>query len=72
MYHELGHDLLNSVHPPSGEKQQMNQELGSKGHIVWDDSDQVFSFRRMVKDMFSGEGLYYTCSNDAKNYSKTQ
>jgi hypothetical protein len=70
MYHELGHDILNSNHPPTGElKQLMNQLLGETGNIVWDDSDEMFSFRRMVDDMFSGVGLNYTCVNGAKNYS---
>ena len=70
MYHELGHDILNSSHPPNGElKQFMNQGLGDSGNIVWDDSNEMFSFRRMVDDMFSGVGLNYTCGNGAKNYS---
>ena len=72
MYHELGHDILNSNHPANGElKQFMNQGLGESGNIVWDDSNEMFSFRRMVDDMFSGVGLNYTCGNGAKNYSRT-
>ena len=70
MYHELGHDILNSGHPPNGElKQLMNQGLGENGNVVWDDTNEMFSFRRMVDDMFSGVGLNYTCGNGAKNYS---
>ena len=45
MYHELGHDILNSLHPPIGDsKQFMNQALGDEGPIVWDDSNPMFSF----------------------------
>jgi hypothetical protein len=70
MYHELGHDILNSGHPPTGSmKQFMNQALGDSGPIVWDDSNPMFSFRRMVDDMFSGVGLNYECNNGAKDYT---
>ena len=70
MYHELGHDILNSGHPPTGDlKQFMNQALGDEGPIVWDDSNPMFSFRRMVDDMFSGVGLNYECQNGAMDYS---
>ena len=70
MWHELGHDLLNSNHPVDGNLNQiMNQLLVEPGLPKWDDSDPMFSFRRMVDDMFSGVGLFYTCSNGAKNYS---
>ncbi|TMU56854.1 InlB B-repeat-containing protein [Flagellimonas algicola] len=70
MYHELGHDILNSGHPATGDmKQFMNQALGDVGPIVWDDSDPMFSFRRMVDDMFSGVGLDYPCTNGATDYS---
>ena len=70
MYHELGHDILNSGHPATGEmKQFMNTLLGDDGPIVWDDSDPMFSFRRMVDDMFSGVGLDYPCTNGASDYS---
>jgi hypothetical protein len=70
MYHELGHDILNSFHPPTGDmKQFMNQALGETGPIVWDDSDPMFSFRRMVDDMFSGVGIDYWCTNGAKDYT---
>ena len=44
MYHELGHDILNSSHPPNGDsKQIMNQALGDEGPIIWDDSNPMFS-----------------------------
>ena len=70
MYHELGHDILNSGHPSTGDmKQFMNQALGDVGPIVWDDSKPMFSFRRMVDDMFSGVGLDYPCTNGAIDYS---
>ena len=70
MYHELGHDILNSGHPATGTmKQFMNQALGDAGPIVWDDADPMFSFRRMVDDMFSGVGLDYPCTNGATDYS---
>lgn len=70
MYHELGHDILNSGHPATGDmKQLMNQALGDVGPIVWDDSNPMFSFRRMVDDMFSGVGLDYPCTNGATDYS---
>jgi len=70
MYHELGHDILNSGHPATGEmKQFMNQALGDEGPIVWDDSNPMFSFRRMVDDMFSGVGLDYPCANGSTDYS---
>lgn len=70
MYHELGHDILNSGHPATGNmKQFMNQALGDAGPIVWDDADPMFSFRRMVDDMFSGVGLDYPCTNGSTDYS---
>ena len=70
MWHELGHDLLNSSHPVEGDLNQiMNQSLVKQGKPKWDDSDPMFSFRRMVDDMFSGTGLYYTCNNGSTNYS---
>ncbi len=70
MCHELGHDILNSGHPSTGDmKQFMNQALGDVGPIVWDDSKPMFSFRRMVDDMFSGVGLDYPCTNGAIDYS---
>ncbi len=70
MYHELGHDILNSGHPATGTmKQFMNQALGDAGPIVWDDADPMFSFRRMVDDMFSGVGLDYPCANGSTDYS---
>ena len=70
MWHELGHDLLNSAHPVEGSLNQiMNQNLVESGLPKWDDSDPMFSFRRMVDDMFSGIGLYYTCNNSANDYS---
>lgn len=70
MWHELGHDILNSNHLEDGNLNQiMNQLLVEPGLPKWDDSDPMFSFRRMVDDMFSGVGLFYTCINGAKNYS---
>ncbi len=72
MYHELGHDILNSGHPTTGDmKQFMNQALGDVGPIVWADSNPMFSFRRMVDDMFSGVGLDYPCTNGAIDYSSS-
>lgn len=70
MWHELGHDLLNSSHPVEGDLNQiMNQLLVEPGLPKWDDSDPMFSFRRMVDDMFSGVGLYFTCTNGSRDYS---
>ena len=49
--------------------QLMNTALAEIGPIVWDDSNPMFSFRRMVDDMFSGVGLNYLCTNGATDYS---
>lgn len=71
MYHELGHDILNSGHPSENTNAQfMNQgEIGGKG-IKWS-NDPDISFERMVDDLFSNSdhATIYTCSNSANTPS---
>ena len=71
MYHELGHDILNSGHPSENTNAQfMNQgEIGGKG-IKWS-NDPSISFERMVDDLFSNSdhATIYNCSNSANTPS---